>query len=163
MYEEFGAGAPCRQYYWSPFWITKSWQAGHNVRRFGHYQCEVLNGTTNNRFCMLLDRIRWRVHAGFTCLPCAVCNVEMCHHSKESLPPLVPHAQAGRVLGNQLHPPSEPANDMQLPSAIGSPASYCLVPVVQGHNNHLPVEHTYFTLLPWSQLVLLEFTFAFSR
>lgn len=97
-------------------------------------------------------------------MPCATLEVSSFQRALTSPlgKNLLTNAQARLVLGNQLHPPPVPANDMQLPSAIGSPASYCPVPVVQGHNNHLPVKHTYFTLLLCSLMVLLKLTFAFS-
>lgn len=85
-------------------------------------------------------------------MPCATLDVSSFQRALTSPlgKNLLTNAQARLVLGNQLHPPYVPANDMQLPSAIGSPASYCPVPVVQGHNNHLPVKHIFYTLTLFS-------------
>lgn len=64
--------------------------------------------------------------------------------SKEPPPPLqnlVSNAQGSTaLLGGQLRPHSVTSNSMQLPSAIGSPAFHCPVPVVQGWSKLLPVD-----------------------
>lgn len=120
------------------FELPSHWQTESGVKRWGHSHCEALNSTTNKN-------LLWTPWSNLL----AICLVQLkiIFPKNPHLPDklgedLVTNAQGrSALLRSPLHPHhSVTSNNTQLPSAIGSPALHCPVPVVQGQDNLLPVD-----------------------